>query len=86
MVNHVVPRAELEQHTLALANRIAEAPPMAMRMLKRSMNRTADMMGFRTSVMAHFDTHQLTHCTDEHRAIVEAGMQASMATAKKAQG
>jgi enoyl-CoA hydratase len=85
MVNHVVPRAELEQHTLALANRIAEAPPMAMRMLKRSMNRTADMMGFRNSVMAHFDTHHLSHCTDEHRAIVEAGMQASMATAKKAQ-
>ncbi len=86
MVNHVVPRAELEEFTLALANRIAEAPPMSMRMLKRSLNRTADMMGFRTSVMAHFDTHQLSHATDEHRAIVAAGMQASMEAAKKANG
>lgn len=85
MVNHVVPRAELEEFTLALANKIAAAPPMGMRMLKRSLNRTADIMGFRNAVLAHFDTHQLTHATDEHKAIVEAGMQASMAAARQAQ-
>lgn len=82
MVNRVVPRAELEEATLELATRIAGGPPMAMKMLKRSLNRTADMMGFRTSIMAHFDTHQLTHATDEHKGIVEAGMKASMHTAK----
>lgn len=85
MVNHVVPRAELEDFTLKLANQIAAAPPMSMRMLKRSLNRTADMMGFRNSIMAHFDTHQLSHASEEHKAIVEAGMQASMAAAKKTQ-
>jgi enoyl-CoA hydratase len=86
MVNHVVPRSELEAFTLGLANRIAAAPPMSTQMLKRSLNRTAEMMGFRTSVMAHFDTHHVTHSTDEHRAIMEAGRERSIQVAKDTQG
>lgn len=85
MVNHVVPRAELEDFTLQLANRIALAPPIGIRMLKRSLNRTADMMGFRNSIMAHFDTHILSTSTKEHFAVAAAGMRASLETAKKAQ-
>jgi enoyl-CoA hydratase len=85
MVNHVVPRADLEQFTLDLANRIAQAPPMGIRMLKRSINRTADIMGFRNALMAHFDTHILSTSTREHYEVAAAGMRASLETAKKAQ-
>ncbi|WP_296259625.1 MULTISPECIES: enoyl-CoA hydratase [unclassified Pseudomonas] len=85
MVNHVVARAELEQFTLDLANRIALAPPIGIRMLKRSINRSADIMGFRNSLMAHFDTHILSTSTREHLDLAAAGMRASMEAAKKAQ-
>ncbi len=50
MVNRVVPRAELEAATLALAADIAKAPPFAIKMLKRSLNKTADMQGFRNAI------------------------------------
>ncbi|PAU86121.1 enoyl-CoA hydratase [Pseudomonas sp. WN033] len=85
MVNHVVPREELEQFTLNMANHIAKAPPIGIRMLKRSINRSADIMGFRNSLMAHFDTHILSTSTKEHYALAAAGMQASLETAKKTQ-
>ena len=86
MVNHVVPRAELEDFTLKMAQHIAKAPPVGIRMLKRSLNRTADMMGFRNSIMAHLDTHILSTSTHEHEEIVRAGMRASMDAAKKVAG
>ena len=82
MVNHVVPRDSLEEFTLRLANKIAEAPPVAMHVLKRSLNRTADIQGFRNSVMAHFDSHVFTHATVEHKEMVARGMKASMAAVK----
>ncbi len=85
MVNHVVARGELEKFTLELANRIALAPPIGIRMLKRSINRSADIMGFRNSLMAHFDTHILSTSTKEHFEVAAAGMRASMEAAKKAQ-
>ncbi len=86
MVNHVVPRAELETFTLDLAMHIAKAPPIGIRMMKRSLNRTADMMGFRNAISAHFDTHILSTSTHEHDEIVKAGMRASMDAAKQARG
>ncbi len=82
MVNHVVPRAELESATLQLAERIAAAPPMALRMLKRSLNRTADMQGFRNSIQAHFDTHLLSSSTQEFKDIGARGMANSLKAAK----
>ena len=82
MVNHVVPRAELEATTLALAERIAAAPPIAIRMLKRSLNRTADMQGFRNSIHAHFDTHLLSSSTQEFKDIGAKGMDKSLKAAK----
>jgi enoyl-CoA hydratase len=74
MVNRVVPRAELEERTMELAQQIAEAPPFAMRLTKRSLNRAADMQGFRTSMQAHFDTHQLSHNSMEFARVRDAGM------------
>lgn len=61
LVSRLVPRAELEGATLELANRIAKAPPYALKMTKRSVNRTLDIQGFRNALNAHFDTHQLVH-------------------------
>lgn len=74
MVNRVVPRDRLQEETLALAHRIAEAPPFAMKLLKRSLNRTLDTQGLRTALQAHFDTHQLSHMTQEFGQRRDAGM------------
>jgi len=83
MVNHVVPRAELDEFTLKLANQIALAPPYAIRMLKRSLNRTADLQGYRTSINAHFDTHIVSQSSKEFADIINKGVEKSMQSAKK---
>ena len=82
MVNRVVPRAELEQATLALANEIAKAPPFAIKLLKRSLNKTADMQGFRNAIQAHFDLHELSHTTHEYDRIRAGGLDATIARTK----
>lgn len=69
MINKVVPRDDLEAETLALANHIAEAPPFGLQLIKRSLNRTRDMAGFREALNAHFDTHQLSHVSEEYLQI-----------------
>ena len=74
MVNRVVPEAELDAAALALAQRIAQAPPFGLRLIKRSLNRTADAQGFRTALSAHFDTHQLSHLSEEFQAVRERGL------------
>ena len=78
MVNQVTSRAELEAATLTLAEKIAQTPPFALQLLKRSLNRTADIQGFRNALSAHFDTHQVTHVTDETRRIRESGATAAI--------
>ncbi|MBX6377561.1 MAG: enoyl-CoA hydratase [Clostridia bacterium] len=78
MVNRVVRREELEAETLRLAERIAQAPPFALRLVKRSINRALDLQGFRNALMAHFDTHQLTHATEEWRAVRERGLRSAI--------
>jgi enoyl-CoA hydratase len=83
MINRLVPRAELESATLALAARCAEAPPFAAMVTKRSLNRTLDLQGFRTALSAHFETHQITHVTNETRLIRESGSAGAIGAAKK---
>lgn len=73
MINRVVPRQELDAVTMALAHKIAKNAPFATRLTKRSVNRTLDMQGFRTSLTAHFDLHQLQHTTEEFSQIRAAG-------------
>lgn len=77
MVNQVVPRAALEETTLALGRKIAEAAPFALRLMKRSLNRTAEIQGFRAALDAHFDTHQLSHMGTEAQARVAMGLAAT---------
>lgn len=73
MINRLVPRAELEASTLALAEQIALTPAFALSLTKRALNRTADFQGFRNALSAHFDTHQVTHVTSETQALRKAG-------------
>ena len=74
MVNRVVPRANLEAETMALAQKIAEGYPFALKLTKKSLNRTFDMQGFSTALDAHFDTHQLAHTTSEAVSIRSGGL------------
>lgn len=82
MVNEVVPRTELETVTLALAQKIAESSSFALRLMKRSLNRTADIQGFRAALDAHFDTHQLSHMSTQAQQRQAAGFDATIQTAK----
>ena len=61
MVNRVVPRADLEEETLALARRIAEVPRFPLALVKQAVNRSQDAMGFRDGMATAFALHQLAH-------------------------
>jgi enoyl-CoA hydratase len=52
LVNRVVPRAELEEQTAALAARIAQQDLLSLRMTKFSINQAQDAMGYRTMALA----------------------------------
>jgi enoyl-CoA hydratase len=73
MVNRVVPADKLDDAVLALADRVAQAPPFAMKLLKKSLNRTFDIMGREAALRAHFDAHMLSHYTNEATAMRESG-------------
>ena len=60
LANIVVPRAELEKETLALAARIAETDGFTLRMLKFALNNAQDEMGFHTAVRNAHSHHFLT--------------------------
>jgi enoyl-CoA hydratase len=61
MVNKVVPLEELETATLELARRIATQDSFALRLAKRSVNRTLDIMGFSAAIEHGFDLHHYGH-------------------------
>ncbi|HEV7852033.1 MAG TPA: enoyl-CoA hydratase [Mycobacterium sp.] len=71
MVNHVVPLDELRSATMALAHRVAQTDPWALRMAKRAVNHTMDTMGFSTAIASCFDMHHLGHT----RALAATGGQ-----------
>ncbi|HEX3965638.1 MAG TPA: enoyl-CoA hydratase, partial [Trebonia sp.] len=78
MVNHVVPLGELRPFTMALAHRIGQGDPWALRMAKRAVNQTLDTMGFSASIAACFDMHHLGHAralaATEGRTVVLADL------------
>ena len=61
MVNHVVPRAELEARTLALAERIAKKPMFALRLAKEAVNGAMNASGRKIAMDHAFALHQLAH-------------------------
>ncbi len=82
MVNKVVPRAELTAQTMAMAHHIAKAEPFALKLVKRSINRTLDTQGLRTALHAHFDTHQLSHVTEAFKSARDKGLETAIKRAK----
>ena len=74
LVNKVVARDQLDAAALELAQRIAQAPPFAISLLKRSLNRSMDVQGMREALSAHFDLHQLSHLSEEYQATRRAGL------------
>jgi enoyl-CoA hydratase len=59
MVNHVVPRAELESATLQLAQRIARKSIFALKLAKEAVN--GALQGRKTAMDHAFALHQLAH-------------------------
>ena len=82
MVNKVVPRSELTRETMAMASQIAKAEPFALKLTKRSINRTLDAQGLRAALHAHFDTHQLSHVTEAFKVARDRGLETAIRKAK----
>jgi enoyl-CoA hydratase len=61
MVNHVVPRAELSDFTLALARRIATRPSFALKLAKESVNQALEAQGQWTALRSAFALQHLGH-------------------------
>ncbi|RAY13386.1 enoyl-CoA hydratase [Actinomadura craniellae] len=61
MINRVVPRADLETETLALAERIATMPRMGLALTKKAVNQAEDLQGMQTGMDAVFGLHHLAH-------------------------
>jgi enoyl-CoA hydratase len=60
LVNRVVPREKLEEETMALAQRIAERDPYALKLAKASVNETQDAQGWRAAMENAFKNYMLT--------------------------
>ena len=61
MVNHVVPRADLDSFTLAMAQKIAAKPAFALKLAKEAINKTLDIQGQANAIDAAFSLHHLCH-------------------------
>ena len=61
MVNRVVPRADLEAETLALAVKIAQRPSFALKLAKQAVNNVQDAQGRHAAQTAAFAMHHLAH-------------------------
>jgi enoyl-CoA hydratase len=61
MVNHVVPRDDLEAFTLGIATEIARKPLLALKLAKEAVNAAQDAAGRSTVMQSAFGHHQLTH-------------------------
>jgi enoyl-CoA hydratase/carnithine racemase len=61
MVTKIFPEAELAQHTLEFARRIARLPTVTALLIKESVNQTVDNMGFYNALHACFTLHELNH-------------------------
>lgn len=70
MLNRVVPRAELETETLALAGKIAEMPSFGLALTKKAVNQAEDLMGMRAGMDSVFGLHHFAHA---HNAEVSGG-------------
>jgi enoyl-CoA hydratase len=85
LVNRVVPRDELDDATLALANEIAKNEPFVVQATKRAVNRAWDVAGFRSAMIANVELDVMIETAnlparDEFRKITtEQGLKAAIA-------
>jgi enoyl-CoA hydratase/carnithine racemase len=61
MLNRIVPRADLETETFALATKIAEMPSFGLALTKKAVNQAEDLMGMRAGMDSAFGLHHLAH-------------------------
>jgi enoyl-CoA hydratase len=54
LVNSVVPRSDLAEETMLLAERISELDPFMAKTIKQSVNQAQDAMGFRHSIQSAY--------------------------------
>jgi enoyl-CoA hydratase len=85
LVNRVVPTAELDDATLALAQEIAKNEPFVVQTTKRALNRVWDVAGFRAAMAANTELDVMIETAnlparDEFRRITsEEGLKAAIA-------
>ena len=77
MVNRVVPRDELSATTYEMAEAIALVPPATAAVVKRSINKTLELMGQKDAWDYHFMAHHWMHNTDTALGALERRMQKS---------
>lgn len=79
MLNHVVPRDELADFTLDLAQKIAARPSFSLKLAKLSCNQAQDAQGFWTAQQAAFNLQHVGHASSRERwlakVIEEAGIE-----------
>jgi len=61
MVNHVVPRAELEDRVVEIAERIAGMPRLGLALTKKAVNQAEDLQGMRAGMDSVFGLHHAAH-------------------------
>ena len=61
MVNHVVPRDQLEQFTLELAERIASRPSIGLKLAKQAVNFSLDVQGQYQAITGALAMHHVGH-------------------------
>ena len=77
MVNRVVPRDDLAATVKEMAEAIALVPPATAAVVKRSINKTLELMGQKDSWDYHFMAHHWMHNTDTALGALERRMQKS---------
>jgi enoyl-CoA hydratase len=85
LVNRVVPAAELDAATMALAQEIAKNEPFVVQTTKRALNRVWDVAGFRAAMAANteldvmIETANLPARDEFRRITAEQGLKAAIA-------
>ncbi|EST36553.1 enoyl-CoA hydratase [Streptomyces roseochromogenus] len=68
MVNRVVPREELADRTMELAEQIADMPRMGLALTKRAVNQAEDLQGLHAGLDSVFGLHHLAHAHNAETA------------------
>jgi enoyl-CoA hydratase len=72
MITDLTAREQLLPAATGIAKQIADMPPVTLSLLKRSLNRTQDLMGMRDALEYHFAVHHLGHASAESRHLLHA--------------